>query len=165
MAETKGVRRARVNIKTEDLAERTQTTSAVAEIDHLVTSQILQPETEEVVLAGDIDRDYTEQLKFNEEIVEITIAQDTSEFPRDPVPVSCNGKQVFIKRGVPTKIKRKFVECLCSPLVRVTTKQRKNNLGEDVTELNQHRSLEFPFQLQDDNPKGKEWLRQLLTRG
>lgn len=152
-------------VDTNDLADP-QSTSAIADKDHLVTSAILRPETEDVVLASaDLDKQYAADLKFNEEIVEITIAEDNSEFPVDPVYMGCNGKEVYVRRGVPTKIKRKFVESLCSPLIRVNTKQTKNNLGEDATEIEQRRSLQYPFQISDPNPRGKEWLRRLMTRG
>lgn len=172
MEEGKGVRKVRLTspiksdaVHTDDLAEREHVTSAVADKDHLVTPQLLMPETEDVVLAGNLEKDYLAQLAFNEELVEITIAEDSSEFPIDPVPLSVNGQQKHIKRGVPTVIPRKFVESLCSPTIRVATKNSKNQLGEDATTLEQTRSLQFPFSLVDKNPKGKEWLRQLLRRG
>lgn len=168
----KGIRKVSPALKTgildtRDLAPAEIKTSAVADKDHLVTSRVLLPATEDVVLSSSeqLDRDYLNELKFNEEIVEITIAEDTSEHPIDPVFVSCQGKERFIYRGVPTKIQRKFVECLCSPMVRINTKQTKNNLGEDATTLEQTRARQFPFQLSDPNPRGKDWLRGLLTRG
>ncbi len=156
-------------IHTDDLRDETLTNSATASINHLVTSEILRPEKddEDVVLASpeDMKKSYMSDLAFNEEIVEITIAEDNSEFPVDPVWVSCNGREKFIYRGEPTKIQRKFVECLCNPMVRISTKQKKNSLGEDETEIQQHRSLQYPFQIVDPNPKGKAWLRALMRRG
>jgi hypothetical protein len=150
----------------DDLAERDVVTSALADKDHLVTASSLMPDQEDIVLSADhIEKAYLDELRFNEEKVEITIAEDTgSEFPIDPVAMSVNGKQIFVKRGVPTVIQRKFVECLCNPTVRVKTRQTKNNLGEDATTLERTRSLQFPFQLSDPNPKGKVWLRNLLNR-
>jgi hypothetical protein len=150
----------------DDLAERTVVTSATADKDHLVTASSLMPDQEDIVLSAQhLEKAYLDELKFNEEKVEITISEDTnSEYPIDPVALSVNGKQIFIKRGVATVIPRKFVECLCNPTVRVKTKQTKNNLGEDATTLERSRSLQFPFQLSDPNPKGKEWLRRLLSR-
>ena len=153
-------------LSTDDLAEREHTTSAEAKIGHLVTSAILRPEVDDVVLAGeDIDAEYLATLKFNEEIVELTIAEDSSEFPIDPVSMSVQGKQIFVYRGVPTKVQRKYIECITNPLLRVKTRKVVNNLGEDATVLDQTRSLQFPFQLNDPNPKGRAWLRALLTRG
>ena len=153
------------SVHSDDLAARETSTSAIADKDHIVTSEILRPDTEDVVLsAADLKKDYLDLLRFNEEVVELTIAEDTSEFPIDPVYLACNGKEMYVKRGVPTPVARKFVECLCNPLIRVNTKQTKNNLGEDATEIEQRRSLQFPFQVSDPNPKGKEWLRALLRR-
>lgn len=156
-------------ISTDDLRDPELTNSATASLDHLVTSEILRPENEDedVVLAtpGELKKSYMADLAFAEEIVEITIAEDNSEFPIDPVWVSCNGKEKFIYRGEATKIPRKFVECLCNPLVRVSTKQKKNSLGEDETDIVQHRSLQYPFQIVDPNPKGRAWLRALMRRG
>jgi hypothetical protein len=156
-------------VSTDDLRDPELINSATASLNHLVDSTVLRPETddEDVVLASpaDLKKSYMADLQFNEEIVEITIAEDNSEFPVDPVWVSCNGKEKFIYRGEPTKIARKFVECLCNPLVRVSTKQKKNNLGEDETDIVQSRSLQYPFQIIDPNPKGKAWLRALMRRG
>jgi len=155
---------------TDDVAERDVTTSKTASLDHLVGASDLQLETaESVVLASDADTDvaYLAELKFNEEPVEITIAEDSSEFPIDPVALSNNGKQIYVKRGEATRIPRKFVECLCNPVMRVRTKQVKNNMGEDATVLERTRSLQFPFQLNEVNgatPKTRAWLRSLLTR-
>lgn len=173
MAAPKGIRKASKvasvikskTLHTDDLAPRdVVTTSEPLSLSNVV-SKIAMPETEDVVLAGDIDKQYAAQLAFNEEMVEITIAEDASEFPVDPVGMSNNGKQIFVKRGEPTKIRRKFVESLCNPLVRVATKKVKNNLDEDATVLQQTRSLQYPFSLNDANPLGKVWLRQLLSRG
>lgn len=149
--------------------EDTRVTSAVADKDHLVDATILTPETPDVVLAdAEIAREqnYLDELKFNEEIVTLTIAEDTNtEFPIDPVPLAVQGKQIFVKRGEPTQVPRKYIECLCNPTIRVKTKQTKNNLGEDATTLERSRSLQFPFSVTDDkNPRGKTWLRALLTR-
>lgn len=153
-------------LNSDDLAERDVTTQSEPLEFGMpnVTSRILTPQVEEVVLAGDIDKSYLKQLAFNEEIVEITIAEDASEFPIDPVPMACNGKQIFVKRGEATNIPRKFVECLCNPLIRVATKKVKNNLDEDATILQQTRSFQYPFSLIDRNPLGKVWLKSLLSR-
>lgn len=145
------------------------TTSAIASLDSLVTSQILTPEVADVVLADaaiSADSSYLDELKFNEERVVLTIAEDTnSEYPIDPVPLAVNGKQIFVKRGEPTPVPRKYIECLCNPTLRVKTKRIKNNLGEDATVLERTRSLAFPFSVTEDmNPRGKLWLRALLTR-
>lgn len=155
-------------VSTSDIREEVLENSATASLNHLVDSTILRPAVDEedvVLVAGGLKKEYLARLAFNEEIVEITIAEDNSEFPVDPVWVSCNGKEKFIYRGEPTKIARKFIECLCNPLVRVNTKQKKNNLGEDETEIVQSRSLQYPFQIVDPNPAGRAWLRALMRRG
>lgn len=151
---------------TRDMVEDQVLTEAVADKDHLVTNRVLLPDQEEVVLSqADLDKDYAALLAFNEEPVEITIAEDSSDHPIDPVCLGCNGRQIFVKRGEATIIPRKFVESLCNPRIRVATRQTKNNLGEDATILQQSRSLDFPFSLVDKNPKGKKWLNALLHRG
>jgi hypothetical protein len=155
---------------TDDLAEKHVTTSAIAGFGNLVTADKLQlPQQESVVLASqaDTDRAYLDELAFGEQPVEITIADDTSEYPIDPVPMSCNGKQIFVSRGVPTIVPRKFVECLTNPVLRVKTRKVKNNLDEDTTVLDRTRSLQYPFSLTEINgstPKTKAWLHGLLTR-
>lgn len=152
-----------------DLAPQETSTSAEAKIGRLVTPEVLRPEVEDVVLASPADTDaaYLEELKFSETLVELTISEDSSEFPIDPVPMSVNGKQIFVKRMQPTLVKRKYVECLTNPVLRVKTKKIKNNLDEDATVLEQTRSLQYPFSVTFPNPhkRDREWLRGLLTRG
>ena len=48
---------------------------------------------------------------YLEEYVEIQLFKDGKDY-KDDVFVSCNGENCLIKRGVPVKVKRKFVEAL-----------------------------------------------------
>jgi hypothetical protein len=174
--EGKGIRSAKKvagviksNIQHTNDLEGPQERSATASLGHLVGPTDILPvpnDREEVVLSqADLDEKYKQELKFNEEMVELTIDEDTNtDFPIDPVPMSVNGQQIFVSRGIPTMVKRKYVECLCQPKVGVTTRQKKNNLGEDVTDLHPNRSLQFPFSVADSNPRGRKWLADLKRR-
>jgi len=156
-----------VQMDTGDMAEP-KVSSAVADKDHLVTSSMLElPTDEAIVLANEAaaKKDYLAQLKFNEEPVGIVIAEDSSEFPIDPVPLGVNGKTLYLKRGQEYTIPRKFVESLCSPVTRVSTKRTLNNLGEDATQLEQTRSFQFPFRItHDPSPHAKTWFNSLMQR-
>jgi len=153
---------------TRKIAGDEKVTTARAELGMpLVTASVLQPEVEEVVLASEeqLEKDYMEALKFNEEFVGLVIAEDNSEFPIDPVPLGVNGKMIYLKRGVEYDVPRKYIECLCQPIARIKTKQAKNNLNEDVTDIESTKSFQFPFRITHDaNPKSKQWLTALLRR-
>lgn len=173
----KGIRKAVIpafkntTLDSRDLAPAEKTVEAVASFNNLVTASTLAKlEVEDVVIASPLDKDgdraYLNELKFQEERVDLYIPSDNSEFPIDPVSISNNGKQVFIKRDTWVPLPRKFVESLCSPLVRISTRQTKNNLGEENTTLQKSSSFQFPFQLRDSNasPRSKAWLEALLAR-
>lgn len=157
-----------VQVRSDDVQMQSDTTSATAKLNNLVTGAVLMPDQEDVVLAteAELNMAYAEALRFNEEPVTIRIHEDQSEHPIDPVPLSVNGKQIFLKRGVDYTIPRKFVECLMNPLAHIKTKQKKNNLGEDETEIESTKAYQFPFSIvEDQNPKGRAWLTQLRNRG
>lgn len=157
---------AKEKIATQDLGELVQA-SAVADADNLVSApQIMTAPAEEIVLAGTVDKTYEAQLSFNEELVEIVVDESSDPHAENPVPVGVNGQYVYFKRGEATTCKRKFVEALCARNVNIRTEETRNNLGEMGTNIRSTSAIRYPFtMLNDPNPKGREWLRNLVVRG
>lgn len=108
-------------------------------------------------------KDLIESEAFMNEELTITIASTTNE--NDP-PYACpsvNGTNQPIARGVPTKVRRKYVEVLAR--ARETKYTQMQNAHEPDKPIMQVReALVYPFTVDHDpNPKGHAWLRQVLA--
>ena len=109
--------------------------------------------------------DYAKELAFMEEIVEVMVHESQEENPDLIVDLYCNGVPQRFIRGVPIKVKRKYVEILAN----ARTERMKTNVvreGDNVyNRVNKHTALRYPFQMQDPNPRGQAWLKGLLAKG
>lgn len=153
-------------INTQDLGDTVKTEASAFAGSLVSAEEILIAPSEEVILAGSVDKTFMAQLAFNEEIVEIVIDESSDPNAENPVVVGVNGQYEYFARGEPKVVKRKFVDALCARNVNIRTTETRNNLGELGTKINQSSALRFPFtMLRDDNPKGRDWLRTLVTRG
>ena len=113
----------------------------------------------EQVTPDALNKAYLEELAFMDEYLEILVHESTDKNAEDPIPVGCNGVHVFLKRGVPTKVKRKFVNHLIAKSTRVSTPEYTNPAGERAFKIVQQQGLKYPFDvLHDPSPKGREWL-------
>ena len=122
---------------------------------------------QEIVIVDDMPTidDYARELAFMEEVVEVLVHESTEENPDLIVDVYCNGVPQRFIRGIPVKVKRKFVEILSN----ARTERMKTNVvreGDNVyNRINKHTALRYPFQMTDTNPRGQAWLRGLLAKG
>lgn len=111
------------------------------------------------------DMSLADQLAFMEEPVTIVVMSSGDQNEIALVQVAVNGVTQFIKRDEPITVKRKYVERLA--------RCKKTDFSQDLDErngeqsfniLNRRHSLRFPFSvIQDPNPKGPGWLKQILT--
>lgn len=132
---------------------------------------------DEVVLASPevLQKDYADALAFAEEPVHIRIERSSEKFAQQSVDVWVNGKGAEVLMngrwietkvlpvGVPVTTKRKYVEVLArskedSVSTRVVkAEDSERNLVERYTRS------KVPFSvLRDNNPKGVEWLNNLV---
>jgi hypothetical protein len=116
-------------------------------------------------------------LAFMEEPVQIRIEENSrSDYPETHVPVQVNGEGAEVLQngkwmrigwlpiGIPLVTKRKFVEVLArskSDAIRTVhddaTVERPRNLTQRRT------SAQYPLSiLQDNNPRGHEWLSRIM---
>ena len=101
---------------------------------------------------------------FMNELVTVMIHSTTDENQAPHVIVNCNGTNQPIIRGVPTKVKRKYVEILARMKETKYTQVTPNPAAPDVSELRARHGLAYPFDLVDDsNPRGRAWLQNVLA--
>lgn len=101
---------------------------------------------------------------FMNELVTVMVHSTTDENQAPHVIVNCNGTNQPIIRGVPTKIRRKYVEILARMKETKYTQHTPNPAAPDVSELRARHGLAYPFDLIDDaNPRGRAWLQNVLA--
>ena len=103
-------------------------------------------------------------LAFMEEPVTIRVSESTDVNAETAVEVGNDGRKVFIPRGVPFTLKRKFVEVLARcKQTRLSQKKVTNQVGDEEWVYPEHTALRYPFMLiEDKNPKGPAWLNKIL---
>jgi hypothetical protein len=101
---------------------------------------------------------------FMNELVTVMIHSTTDENQAPHVIVNCNGMNQPIIRGMPTSIKRKYVEILARMKETKYTQVTPNPAAPDVSELRARHGLAYPFDLvEDKNPRGRAWLTNVLA--
>lgn len=104
-------------------------------------------------------------LAFMEEPVTILIYESMDRNAGDWCEFSNDGRRVIIQRGVPTTIKRKFLEVIARcKQTGIGQRAIRGDYGVEGYEYPEHTSLKYPFQLiEDKNPKGAAWLKKILA--
>lgn len=121
------------------------------------------PVVEPVSQAADF-REMAASEAFMNEHVTIMVHSTTDENQAPHVIVNCNGTNQPIIRGVPTKVRRKYVEILARMKETKYTQVTPNPAAPDVSEMRARHGLAYPFDLVEDaNPKGRAWLQNVLA--
>lgn len=98
---------------------------------------------------------------FMNEVVEIRLHETATEGEPDHVVLQCNGINHVVFRGVPTQIKRKYVEVLAR-MRETKYVQVRDPIQLDKAELKARVGNVFPFEVTaDQNPKGTAWIRAI----
>lgn len=107
---------------------------------------------------------HAQELIFNEEFVEVMLHESTDENAENPVFTSCNGVPQYFFRGVPQKVRRKYVAILASCKEHsVSTPEYTAGDGSRAMGIRRTSSLKYPFSIiSDPNPRGAAWLKALL---
>lgn len=119
----------------------------------------------DVVTGANISSDAMALEAFMNEVVTIVVAESTNEEELPVVVVGVNGTNQPIVRGVPTPIKRKYVEALA----RAKETKYRQTLSDpsDPGSIVQvpRTALAYPFSIErDENPNGRAWLRNILQQ-
>lgn len=114
-----------------------------------------------------MDKDLGEvaaQEAFMNEIVTILVHETTDINAEAVQTLNCNGFNQPVVRGVPTPLRRMFVEILAH--CKATTITQKPNPYElDRPHEIRHTALKYPFSIiEDKNPKGRLWLQTLMQQ-
>lgn len=104
-----------------------------------------------------------EEEAFMNEIVTVEVSETTNENEPPSFVLSVNGITQPVFRGVPTQMRRMFVEVLARCKETKYNQRTRNPNEPDKIELVSRTALAYPFQvLEDPNPKGRAWLRAVL---
>lgn len=101
---------------------------------------------------------------FMNEIVTVLVHSSTNENEPPHIIVNCNGTNQPIVRGIPTKLRRKYVEILARMKETRYNQITPNPAAPDVTHMHARHGLVYPFELLEDvNPRGRAWLTNVLA--
>ena len=101
---------------------------------------------------------------FMNEMVTVYVHPTTDENQPPQVVVNCNGVNQPIIRGVPTMIRRKYVEILARMKETKYTQVTPNPAAPDVSEMRARHGLVYPFEvLEDKNVRGRAWLNNVMA--
>lgn len=128
-------------------------------------SNLARPDLDVQIVDGPSLGDYAAELAFNEEYVDVVVSESTDKNASVLVDVYCNGTPQRFFRGQVQRVKRKYVEILArSRQTNISTTVAP--LGPDgnvVNRIDKHTAVRYPFSVVNDpNPKGSAWLRQIL---
>lgn len=102
--------------------------------------------------------------EFMNEMLTIEVPASNNENEPPHVVVNCNGTNQVIMRGVPVKVRRKYVEILARAKEIKYRQETRNPAAPDQISMLQTAALSYPFQvLQDPNRKGPAWLLHILN--
>lgn len=128
----------------------------------LIDRSAMREEGIEIVTGVKLD-DYAAELAFMEELIEVEVHESTDANAQPIVEVFCQGVAQRFFRGQRQTVKRKFVNILAG--ARQTSMRTKTEVQGDsvVNRIDKHSALRHPFSVtQDNNRKGRDWLRKAL---
>mgnify|MGYP003402129470 FL=1 len=111
-----------------------------------------------------VSMDHAALEAFMNEPVTVVVMSSGDDNELSLVQVGVNGVNQFFKRDTPQTVKRKYVERLARCKKTDFNQTLDDRMGEAMNVLQRRHSLRFPFSvIQDSNPKGSAWLRQILA--
>lgn len=101
---------------------------------------------------------------FMNEMVEVMVHASTDENQSPHVILNCNGTNQPILRGVPMRVRRKYVEILARMKETKYSQITRNPGAPDQIDMIARHGLAYPFEmLNDENPRGRAWLSNVLA--
>lgn len=119
----------------------------------------------EAIMGPNASKDAIELEYFMHETLVITVAESPNE--EDPLVVCpvVNGKMQPIVRGVPTPVRRKYVEALARAKETKYRQVQTDSNRPDSLEMVPRTVVAYPFSVDHDpNPRGRDWLRRILKQ-
>ena len=122
-----------------------------------------EPVIETVAESRDFSKLASDEAFMNE-LVTVMVHATTDENQPNHVVVNCNGMNQPLIRGVPTTVKRKYVEILARMKETKYTQVTRNASAPDQIDMVARHGLSYPFDLvEDKNPRGRAWLQNVLA--
>ena len=122
-----------------------------------------EPVIETVAESRDFSKLASDEAFMNE-LVTVMVHATTDENQPNHVVVNCNGMNQPLIRGVPTTVKRKYVEILARMKETKYTQITRNTSAPDQIDMVARHGLSYPFDLvEDKNPRGRAWLQNVLA--
>jgi hypothetical protein len=122
-----------------------------------------EPVIETVAESRDFSKLASDEAFMNE-LVTVMVHSTTDENQPNHVVVNCNGMNQPLIRGVPTTVKRKYVEILARMKETKYTQITRNASAPEQIDMIARHGLSFPFDLvEDKNPRGRAWLQNVLA--
>ena len=101
---------------------------------------------------------------FMNELVTVMVHSTTDEHQPNHVVVNCNGMNQPIMRGIPTTVKRKYVEILARMKETKYSQVTRNPAAPDQIDMIARHGLSYPFDLvEDNNSRGRAWLQNVFA--
>jgi hypothetical protein len=117
----------------------------------------------ESVSTKEFDREIAEEAFMNEPVTVLLADTNDDSAPTHGV-FSVNGTNQPILRGVPTVIKRKYLEVIARCKETKYNQRTANPMEPDRIEMVQRTAFAYPFQVvEDKNPKGRAWLAAVMA--
>lgn len=121
------------------------------------------PEIEPISKDADFKKIAADE-KFMNELVTISIHTSPDENQPNHVIVNCNGTNQLIIRGVPIRVKRKYVEILARMKETKYRQSTPNPAAPDEIQMHSRSGQVYPFEvLEDPNQKGRAWLNHVMA--
>lgn len=113
---------------------------------------------------GPVTRSKLEELAFMDEPVEIEVSASGSDMDHPVFSLWNDGRHQLIVRGKRQVVKRKFVEVLARSK-KVVTRSEQYVDAQGVRHIKYPQSIapKYPFVVHRDSPKGRDWLRKVLS--
>jgi len=112
-------------------------------------------------VAGLEFKNKAEQMRFDNELIEIMVMPSQSQFPDHTFTIGVNGRLILIVRGTKQWVPRNYVEVLLRAKVSTygNFERRNEYNGELEVQHPETKSHRYPLQvITDKNPKGSAWL-------
>jgi hypothetical protein len=101
---------------------------------------------------------------FMNEMVTVLVHATTDENQSPHVILNCNGTNQPIMRGVPTTVRRKYVEIVARMKETKYSQVTRNPAAPDQIDMIARHGLAYPFELMEDaNPRGRAWLSNVMA--
>lgn len=122
-----------------------------------------QPVIETVSESRDFSKMAADEAFMNEKVT-VLVHSTTDENQAPHVILNCNGTNQPIMRGIPTVIRRKYLEILARMKETKYNQVTPNPAAPDVSHMIARHGLSYPFELvEEKNPKGRAWLLNVMA--